>query len=94
MNLAQAAAVCLYELSRGALNPGLEPSPVEPAAAQDLERITTLLTQVLHSTGYTSDEARTSTEEKIRRFTRRMSLSADDASLLVGMLRHIGRGQR
>jgi len=93
MNLAQAVAVCLYELSRRPHHPTPESSSIEPAAAQDLERLTTLLTQVLHSTGYTRDEARGSTEEKIRRLTRRLRLSEGDARLLLGMLRHIGRGQ-
>ncbi|HWC17558.1 MAG TPA: TrmJ/YjtD family RNA methyltransferase [Terriglobales bacterium] len=94
MNLAQAVAVCLYELSRHPQSAKLEPSSVEPAAAQDLDRLTAVLTQALCASGYASDQARTPTEEKVRRLIRRLHLSADDASLLLGMLRHMDRVKR
>src|SRR5271154_6958743 len=51
MNLGQAAAVCLYELIRQTDTPPLnEPQPM--ATAEDLERVTELLGEVLASIGY------------------------------------------
>lgn len=87
MNLGQAVAVCLYELSR---KTGPIPSPEpEPASSADLDRITSVLTEALHRSDYMKSEAVPSTEEKVRRLTRRLNLSASDAELLLGMLRRI-----
>jgi TrmH family RNA methyltransferase len=87
MNLGQAVAVCLYEFSR---KRGPIPSPEsEPARSGDLARITSVLTEALHHSGYMKSEALPSTEEKVRRLTRRLNLSASDAELLLGMLRRI-----
>src|SRR5262249_37429487 len=52
MNLGQAVAVCLYEIVR---NPGAgraKPEPKRPARAEDIERMTELLEQVLQKSGY------------------------------------------
>ena len=96
MNLGQAVAVCLYELASTA-----KPSPVSKkpafATAGDLERVTSLLLDILQSSGYLKSHLQGSTmrrsaalsEEKIRRFIRRMNLSDADAELLLGMLRQI-----
>ena len=51
MNLGQAAAVCLYELIRQTDAPALN-EPQAMASAEDLERITELLAEVLASIGY------------------------------------------
>src|SRR5579864_5772105 len=45
MNLGQAVAVCLYELTRKAAAP--KPEKRKPAKAKDLDRLTALLTEVL-----------------------------------------------
>jgi tRNA C32,U32 (ribose-2'-O)-methylase TrmJ len=54
------------------------------------------LLEALQASGYVKDSGRharsrsgASVEEKVRRFTRRMNLSAADAELLLGMLRQI-----
>ena len=53
MNLGQAVAVCLYELSRGALDlPAAPPRAPKPAKAADTEQITRLLLDVLGKSGY------------------------------------------
>jgi len=95
MNLGQAVAVCLYELARHA-KASFAPEKAALAKAGDLERLTTLLLDVLQSSGYVkSPQGRAKSrsgapvEEKVRRFIRRMNLSASDAELLLGMLRQI-----
>ncbi len=84
MNLGQAVAVCLYELTRG-------PAPrkavgKKPAKAEDLDRLTHLLTEVLEHSGYVHTG---STEWKIRRLVRRLDLPAHDAEIWLGMIRQI-----
>jgi tRNA/rRNA methyltransferase len=111
MNLGQAVAVCLYEVARN--SKVVRPERIISATAGDLERVTSILLEVLQSSGYLkaqeggapkvrmSDkekdrerrEGGTSSdllaEEKIRRWVRRLNLSAADAELLLGMLRQI-----
>src|SRR5713226_1235637 len=50
MNLGQAVAVCLYELTRGPAPP--KAAVKKPAKAEDLDRLTQLLTEVLEHSGY------------------------------------------
>lgn len=96
MNLGQAVAVCLYELAREA-KPAAGKEKVSRAAAGDLERLTSLLLELLQASGYlktASDKAGSRksaapADEKLRRFVRRLNLSADDAQLLLGMLRQM-----
>jgi len=89
MNLGQAVAVCLYELARDA-KPLLKPQKVKPANASEIERTTGMLMEVLHASGYVKPRSEAATEEKIRRMVRRLNLSAEDAEVLLGMLRQIG----
>jgi len=94
MNLGQAVAVCLYELARDG-KPAAEKGKVAHASAGDLERLTSLLREVLQASGYlktaagkaASKRSAAPVEEKVRRFVRRLNLSATDAQLLAGMLR-------
>jgi len=88
MNLGQAVAVCLYELIR---NPGaaIKP-PIKPAAkADDLERLTELLEELLDQSGYVHARVGESTRMKTRRLVRRMDLTEHDAEVWQGMLRQI-----
>jgi len=90
MNLGQAVAVCLYELSRGALDPpGAPPRAPKPALAADAEQITRLLLEALEKSGYVNPVTAASTEIKVRRLVRRLDLSARDAPIVLGMLRQI-----
>jgi len=84
MNLGQAVAVCLYELTRR--RAVAKPEPRKLASAEDLERMTTRLTEVLVSSGYVHSA---STQAKIRRLVRRLDLPAHDAEVWLGMLRQI-----
>lgn len=84
MNLGQAVAVCLYELTRKAA--ASKPEKRKAAASADLDRLTARLTEVLRQSGYVHSEG---TEAKIRRLVRRLDLPAHDAEVWLGMLRQI-----
>jgi len=88
MNLGQAVAVCLYELVREA-KPARPAAKHEPATSADLERITTLLFDVLSASGYVRPASAASAEEKLRRLVRRLQFEATDAEIWLGMLRQI-----
>lgn len=87
MNLGQAVAVCLYELIR-------DPSVVRkvereaPARAREVERITQMLLEAMHTSGFVKPGA-ASAEEKARRLVRRLNLPARDAGVWMGILRQM-----
>jgi tRNA/rRNA methyltransferase len=90
MNLGQAAAVCLYELSRSGVpeRGTVEASDRAAAVSADLERVSTLLGEALAA----SDAPGASgpmAEQELRALVRRLKLSEADAQALTGMLRHI-----
>ena len=88
MNLGQAAAVCLFELVRQSAHPAVV--SVGPAAeAGERERLTSLLTEVLHEIGYTDRHPANCGEEQIRRLVVRMGISAGDAPVWMGILRQV-----
>ena len=95
MNLGQAVAVCLYELSR---LPATAPTAEAPklATAGQVERITALLFQALQASGYVKPRTASSTEEKVRRLVRRLQIPAEDAEIWLGILRQMAwkLGQR
>jgi len=84
MNLGQAVAVCLFELTRKARAP--KPEKRKAATAEDLDRLTQLLTEVLEESGYVHSGG---AEGKIRRLVRRLELPAHDAEVWLGMMRQI-----
>jgi len=84
MNLGQAVAVCLYELTRRTRVAA--PDKRKPAAAGDLDRLTRLLAEVLEESGYMHSRG---AQEKIRRLVRRLDLPAHDAEIWLGMIRQI-----
>jgi TrmH family RNA methyltransferase len=88
MNLGQAVAVCLYELTR-ATTVGKAVDESSPATAGEIERLTKALFKALHVSGYVKPENEASTKEKVRRLIRRVSLQSQDAEVLLGMLRQI-----
>ena len=88
MNLGQAVAVCVYELARGTKSAAQRGEP--PAAtAGDLNRVTTVLLEVLRASGYFKPKIDATAEGKIRRLVRRLKLSSSDAEICLGMLRQI-----
>jgi TrmH family RNA methyltransferase len=90
MNLGQAVAVCLYELRRDQafVNQPEHPSPA-PASAESLERLTTVLLELLSESGYTRERIAESGELKLRRLLYRLRLPEHDAEVLLGMLRQV-----
>jgi TrmH family RNA methyltransferase len=84
MNLGQAVAVCLYELVRKAAAP--KPDERKPATAEELDRLTTRLTEVLEASGYVHSEG---SPAKVRRLVRRLNLAGHDAEVWLGMIRQI-----
>jgi TrmH family RNA methyltransferase len=94
MNLGQAVAVCLYEIVRqpAAVRGTAEPrraAIAEDATAENLERFTLLLEEVLAESGYVHGEGGGATRLKLRRLVRRLELDAHDAEVWLGMLRQI-----
>lgn len=89
MNLGQAVAVCLYEIVRSSAAVRAKPDIKRAARAEDLERITQKLEDVLEKCGYVHARMAGSTRMKIRRLIRRMDLNAHDAGMWLGMLRQM-----
>ena len=87
MNLAQAVAVCLYELVRENKS---APVAIDgaPVPARELDRITQQLLDILCDTGYLKTRS-AAAEEKLRRMVLRLSLNEQDAEVWLGMLRQI-----
>ncbi|MGD0467750.1 MAG: TrmJ/YjtD family RNA methyltransferase [Terriglobales bacterium] len=92
MNLGQAVAVCLYELVRGQKTAPAKAMPAKrektSATSGELERLTQVLLEVLRASGYVKPRT-AAAEEKLRRLVRRMELNANDAEVLLGMVRQI-----
>jgi TrmH family RNA methyltransferase len=88
MNLGQAVAVCLYELTLGS-GAAHKPEVQKRANAGELEQITTTMFEMLATSGYVKPRSEASSLEKLRRLVRRLDLDPADAELLLGMLRKI-----
>jgi TrmH family RNA methyltransferase len=88
MNLGQAVAVCLYELTRSGA-PGLPSRGQTPAVAGEVERITQLLFEALCASGYVQSPAEAAAREKLRRMLSRLNLDKNDAEIWLGMMRQI-----
>jgi TrmH family RNA methyltransferase len=86
MNLGQAVAVCLYELSRG----GNEGRPNLPRATSgQLERLKRMLFDALVESEYVKPGAESLRAQEVRRLVKRLQVSPEDADVLQGMLRQI-----
>lgn len=89
MNLGQAVAICLYELRRDAALVEKRFDPPKIVSAEDRERITTILLDLLARAGYVNERTSKSTELKVRRLVHRLGLPAADAKTWLGILRQI-----
>ena len=88
MNLGQAVAVCLYELSR--TGPVDSTDAAETSATSgELEKITAGLLEALHASGYVKPGNDAMCEKKARELVIRFDLDAMDAKVLLGMVRQI-----
>lgn len=89
MNLGQSVAVCLYELARTERGQN-EPKLEQKAVAGELERLGSMLLDLLRESDYIKPGTSVAASEaKVRRMLRRIDLSSSDAELLLGMLRKI-----
>lgn len=88
MNLGQAVAVCLYEIGRSAPR-GIGSARSKTASAGSMERITQELLEALRISGYLKTERSTVSETKVRRMVRRLGVPAEDAEVLLGMLKQM-----
>jgi len=90
MNLGQAVAVCLYELIRDPRKATTRKTKTEKrASASEVERISGVLLESLHLSGYVNPISVATTEERVRRMARRLELSSKDAELWLGMYRQM-----
>lgn len=89
MNLGQAVAICLYEMRRDETAANRRFAPPERATAEAYDRMTSVLLDVLSRSGYTQERTSSSSELKIRRLLRRLSIPAADAETWLGILRQI-----
>jgi TrmH family RNA methyltransferase len=97
MNLGQAVAVCLYELTRGkrSFEEGTRRAPFaeggqgkRPSAKMEtVERITESMLECLLKSGYVAARSEGLAEEKLRRMLRRFAWDAEDAEVFLGMVR-------
>lgn len=86
MNLGQAVALCLYELARERNAPAKSTTP-DIVTAHELERVASVLIEVLTTSGYLKGPGGAAENDKIRRLLRRLRLSPQDSQTLLGMLR-------
>jgi TrmH family RNA methyltransferase len=88
MNLGQAVAVCLYEVTREKAKP-IEPGKFKPATGAQVEQITQMLLEAGRRSGYVNPVVGTSTENKVRRMVRRLHLTGRDVPMWLGILRQV-----
>ncbi len=85
MNLAQAVAVCCYELSRTPASAQARRAR-ERAAAGQVEQLRGELEEVLRAAGFYPSTARLSDTQKLRRLLLRLNLGDRDLTTLRGMV--------
>lgn len=97
LNLAQAIAVCCYELARAA-HPRVEPpplpsqpeTPLKSATLEKLEGFYQHLESILLKIGYLYPHTASSRMEKFRRFFLRAAPTQQELAMLRGILRQVG----
>jgi tRNA/rRNA methyltransferase len=91
MNLGQAVAVCLYELTREGLEGAKEiPQQHEASAsAEDRERLTQLLLDVLHATGYSRRFPANASEPLVRQLAMQLGSTHREAMTWMGVLKQV-----
>ncbi|HEY1743619.1 MAG TPA: RNA methyltransferase [Granulicella sp.] len=91
MNLGQAVAVCLYELTRGGFEGAKELPALHEAAAtaEDRERLTQLLLDVMHATGYSRRFPANASESLVRQLALQLGESHREAMTWMGVLKQV-----
>lgn len=88
MNLGQAVAVCLWELARDTGLPSRS-TGIDTIAGLEAEQLTHMMLEVLEESGYTNRITAISTEQKVRRWFRRLRIGRRDLPLMLGILRQV-----
>jgi TrmH family RNA methyltransferase len=91
MNLGQAVAVCLYELTREGFE-GAKELPVlheAAATAEDRERLTQLLLDVMHATGYSRRFPANASEALVRQLALQLGESHRETMTWMGILKQV-----
>jgi tRNA C32,U32 (ribose-2'-O)-methylase TrmJ len=81
-------AVCLYEIISDSKAPR-EAGKLAPAAAGEIERITAMLLDALHASGYIGRRRVADIDERIRRLVKRLHVPARDTVLWFGIFHQI-----
>jgi tRNA/rRNA methyltransferase len=91
MNLGQSVAVCLYELSRAGFEGAKELPALHEAAAtaDDRERLTHLLLDVMQATDYTRRFPANAAEPVVRQLVQQLGSTHREAMTWMGVLRQI-----
>ncbi|MEO0867478.1 MAG: RNA methyltransferase, partial [Cyanobacteria bacterium J06642_11] len=89
LNLAQAVAICCYELSQASALAEISPSIGEAATLDQLEGYYHHLESVLLKIGYLYPHTAPSRMRKFRQLGHRAALSTQDVAMLRGILRQI-----
>ena len=91
MNLGQSVAVCLYELTRSGMEGARELPVLHEAAAtaEDRERLTRLLLDVMQATGYARRYPQNASEALVRQLVQQLGESHREAMTWMGILRQV-----
>ena len=89
MNVGQAVAVCLYEIARETPAHRTLPEPSRAAIGAEITRLEDLLRDVLLASEYARRFPGNMGEDALRRLVRRANIAADDAEIVLGMLRQV-----
>lgn len=89
MNLGQAVAVCLYEMTRSDEDAPTAEVPERAASGAEIDRLAVLLVEILQLSGYRDFGAQPTAAEKTGRLLRRLNLRGKDPVIWTGMLRQI-----
>ncbi|MDP9039402.1 MAG: TrmJ/YjtD family RNA methyltransferase [Acidobacteriota bacterium] len=91
MNLGQAVAVCLYELTRmdAPSNTPAAPDDLMLPPSAEIERLTALLREMLEEIGYTQHHPANTSAPELRRLVRRMGADVRSAPVWMGIFRQV-----
>jgi tRNA/rRNA methyltransferase len=91
MNLGQAVAVCLYELTRPAESSQANPVPSVTSAtpSERLDLLAGVIEEAMQAVGYSPRAMQPANRHDLRLLLRRLSLSAQDTRRILGLFRRI-----
>jgi tRNA/rRNA methyltransferase len=91
MNLGQAVAVCLYELTRHAKSTPATSAPSVTSAATSgrLDLLSGVIEEAMRAAGYSPRAMQPANRHDLRLLLRRLSLSARDTRRILGLFRRI-----